>query len=71
MAILIFKTNIRFKKDLKKVEPVLNSIDTITKWNIDQKDIDKILRIESITDEQDEIIKSLQQEGYFCEELED
>jgi hypothetical protein len=71
MPILIFKTNIRFKKDLKKVEPVLNANDTILKWNIDRQDIDKVLRIEAKTDNFEEIINTIQQEGYLCEELPD
>jgi len=71
MPILIFKTNIRFKKDLKKIEPVLNGIDDVLKWNIDRHDIDKVLRIEARTDNLEMIINSIQQEGYLCEELPD
>lgn len=71
MTILIFKTNIRFKKDLKKIEPVLNNIEDVVKWNIDRQDIDNVLRVEAKTNNLEEIINSVKQEGYLCEELPD
>ena len=47
MEVLILKTNIRYKKQLKTVAPLLDSKDNISRWNIDLNDIDKVLRIES------------------------
>ncbi len=71
MNVLIFKTNIRLKKDLKIIQPFLSSYDSIIKWNVDRHDVDKILRIESISDDAGEIIKTISQAGYHCEELQD
>ena len=71
MPILLFKTNIRLKKDLKKIRVLLNALPDITRWNVDQEDIDKVLRIEALKDNSGELIKIINQEGYLCEELPD
>jgi uncharacterized radical SAM superfamily Fe-S cluster-containing enzyme len=67
--ILIFKTNIRFKKDIKLVQPLLEKHSSILKWNIDRHDSDKVLRLEAVKNIAKEIIKQLRQAGYYCEEL--
>jgi len=41
--ILVFKTNIRFKKDIKNVNLFLNQHSMVFEWNVDIKDIDKVL----------------------------
>jgi len=71
MNILIFKTNIRFKKDLKKIMPFLDAHKLVIKWNVDRQDTDKILRIESTSGDTFEIIKTIKEAGYHCEELPD
>jgi copper chaperone CopZ len=71
MEILVFKTNLRFKKQVTAVTTCLNSIDGIVKWNVDLQDKDKVLRIEA-RDLSPQVIKhTLHRAGYFCEELED
>ena len=67
--ILIFRTNIRFKKDIKNIAGVLNEQPSILKWNIDRADIDKVLRIESTTNNSTELILMIRQAGFHCEEL--
>ncbi len=67
--ILVFKTNIRFKKDIKSVEPLLDGHAAILKWNIDMQDSDRVLRLESQQNIAGEIINSIRQAGYHCEEL--
>lgn len=67
--ILIFKTNIRFKKDIKIIAPLLDKHPSVFKWNIDRTDIDKVLRIESEKNNTTEIIYKIRQAGYRCEEL--
>lgn len=71
MYILVFKTNIRFKKDLQKVKPWLGSVASVLQWNVDQQDVDKVLRIETLHPNPHEIISTVKQAGYFCEELPD
>ncbi len=69
MNILIFKTNIRFKKDIQQLNPVLNGIATIANWNVDREDVDKVLRVVTNGDHSQTIIRQVQQAGYWCEEL--
>ncbi len=69
--VLVFKTNIRFKKDVKTVAPFLDASHFIIKWNVDRSDVDHILRIESFSDDINEIIGLITKAGYFCEELAD
>ena len=71
MEILVFKTNLHFKKNLKQVVPHLNELKGVIKWNIDFHDKDKILRIVS-SDLSPRIVENtLQNAGYSCEELPD
>ncbi|MEO6731594.1 MAG: hypothetical protein ABIN01_10290 [Ferruginibacter sp.] len=71
LTILVFKTNIRFKKDLKIIGPFLSDYEPVIKWNVDRKDADKILRIETTSGDPLEIIKTINKAGYHCEELPD
>ncbi|MEP6950601.1 MAG: hypothetical protein ABI863_15055 [Ginsengibacter sp.] len=59
MNILIFKTNIRRKKDLSVISPLLSAYDSIVKWNADRDDADKILRIVSTSNDPVDIIKTI------------
>jgi hypothetical protein len=47
MEVLVFKTNIRYKKQLNAIQQHISEHPGILKWNIDLKDCDKVLRIES------------------------
>ncbi len=67
--ILIFRTNIRFKKDLRQVSPALNNEPRIRRWNVDREDSDKVLRIESGSLKVQDVIDLINRAGYFCEEL--
>jgi hypothetical protein len=69
--ILIFKTNIEFEFDICQIKNIFNNISSITNWSIDREDIDKVLRIESLNNNVAEIINSLNNLGYLCEELQD
>ncbi|MEO6549183.1 MAG: hypothetical protein ABIN94_14360 [Ferruginibacter sp.] len=71
ISILVFKTNIRFKKDLKIIEPCLSAFQSVLRWNIDWKDADRVLRIESVSGNTLEIINTINKAGYHCEELPD
>ncbi|AEW02944.1 hypothetical protein A4D02_02820 [Niastella koreensis] len=69
MEVLVFKTNLRFKKHINAVTPHINNLQGIARWNVDLDDTDKILRIESIDLSPRSVEATLQQAGYFCEEL--
>ena len=69
MEILVFKTNIRNKKQLSVVMPHLQKIRGIHQWNVDMHDRDKVLRVQSIDVAPHIIECTLRQAGYQCEEL--
>lgn len=71
MDILVFKTNIRYKKHIKSLKPHLENIDGITRWNFDLHDEDNILRIEASNVVPASIESLLRNVGYHCEELPD
>lgn len=71
ITILVFKTNLQFKKDIRLLEPVLNQTVGILRWNVDREDIDKVLRIETNSLQPQEIINLVTRAGYVCEELPD
>lgn len=67
--VLVFKTNLRFKKDIEKVKPLLEKLTNIEHWNIDRDDIDKVLRVQSSTVCSEQIVDIIKSAGYACEEL--
>jgi copper chaperone len=71
MNILVFKTNIRYKKNLNEIVIYLNTTEDILRWNVDFHDKDKILKIEANDLHPQSVETVLQSAGYFCEELED
>lgn len=69
MEVLVFKTNVRYKKNVDAIASRLDQISDINRWNFDLHDRDKILRVEA-TELSPEIIENtLQKAGYFCKEL--
>jgi hypothetical protein len=72
MKLLIFKTNIKTRKMVKAVRPILNNHSVIVNWSIDTKDIDNVLRIEvSENLNEDDIIDLIKPKGFGCEILMD
>ena len=71
VLVLVFKTNLRFKKDIRQVQPLLDNHRGILAWNVDRNDIDNVLRIEAMHVQAHDIIGLLTNAGYFCEELPD
>ena len=69
MEVLILKTNIRYKKHVKEIAPLLDGRNSISRWNIDLNDVDKVLRIESNDMELTEVVQLIQEAGFHCEEL--
>jgi hypothetical protein len=71
MEILVFKTNLRYNRDLKRIGSLISGDGRISKWNVDRMDIDKVLRIESKNLLPEEVITLIKNAGYHCEELTD
>ena len=71
MEILVFKTNIRYKKNVSSIMPHLQSITGIMEWNVDLEDRDKILRVKTLDVMPSSIESVVQAAGYYCEELPD
>jgi copper chaperone CopZ len=71
MEILVFKTNIRYKKNITSIKPHLQSITGIMEWNVDLKDSDKILRVKTLNVVPASIENVVQGAGFYCEELQD
>jgi copper chaperone len=71
MEVLVFKTNVRYKKHIHEVANQLDQFTDINRWNFDLQDKDKILRVETSDLSPKVIEKTLQKAGYYCEELAD
>ena len=68
MPILVFKTNIRYKKEVQTVQHYIGKHPGIVKWNVDLKDCDKVLRV--VGNVPPVVIENIVQNlGYVCEEL--
>lgn len=70
-TVLVFRTNINHKEDLKRIETLFRNVKEISSWNVDLEDHDKVLRLESSTIDIETIIKMTNEAGFFCEELMD
>ena len=70
MEVLVFKTNLRYKKQITELTSHMNTLQGILRWNVDLDDRDRILRIEANElccprKVEDALVKA----GYICEEL--
>lgn len=71
MEVLVFKTNIRYRKNILEVETVLKALQGIVRWNVDLQDKDKVLRIVAQDLSPRKVELMLNYAGYYCEELPD
>lgn len=70
MELLIFKTDIKTKKKVKMVKPLLINASFIKDWSIDTEDIDNVMRIETIGNlNESDIIRMMNTCGFQCEAL--
>lgn len=69
MEVLVFKTNLRYKKHVNAIQPHITAQPGVLKWNVDLKDCDKVLRIETTDLHPAKIETLIQNAGYNCEEL--
>ena len=68
--ILVFATNIRTNNDKELISRTLNEISEIHQWNIDQEDIDCVLRVVSKTLSEEQIINIVNNHDFNCKPLE-
>ena len=69
--ILVFKTDLETPERLDAIKPFLDQHPGIIKWNVDNHDVDNVLRIESKNMAPAEIIELAKEAGILCEELPD
>ena len=68
--IVVFKTSVKTKMQVKKLKPHFGKILPNAKWNFDLEDTDRVLRIESESDIVLTVINLLKTHAFDCEELE-
>ena len=68
--ILIFRTSITRRRDIKRIGKLLAQYPQIDKWNVDFEDWEKILRIECSGITALEIAETLRSNHIFAIELE-
>ena len=69
--VLVFKTNLISAKDIHRISPHIGETPGVIRWNVDQHDIDNVLRIETAWLLPQHIIRVVTDAGYLCEELPD
>lgn len=69
MEVLVFKTNLVNADCIQQIQPYLQDHPHIHRWNVDLKDCDNILRIETERLPGKEIEAIVTNAGYYCEEL--
>ncbi len=72
MNVLVFKTDIKTRKNVKVVQPIFNNHPVILDWSVDTEDIDNVLRIETSDNmTEKDVIVLLSTYGFNCVPLAD
>lgn len=71
IQVLVFKTNLVSARDIHRISPLIGETPGVIRWNVDQHDIDNVLRIETAWLSPEDIIRVVTRAGYLCEELPD
>ena len=66
----VYKTNVRHKRQAKKILNVLSEQFPMFSINFDLEDCDKILRVEGKNIPQKKIVRTVTENGYQCTVLE-
>lgn len=70
MRVLVFKTNIKSKGKVQRMDPFFSGNSAVLKWTVDTEDEDNVLRVEALSDFQEtEVISLVKQSGFHCEVL--
>jgi len=67
MTEIKFKTNINCNHCLNKITPVLNAEKSITEWNVELANDDKVLTVKGENIDSNLVIESLSKVGYVAE----
>ena len=69
-VVLVFKTSVTAIEEVKQLRPLLNKLTRRNgNWNFDLEDCDNILRVETQLLNSVNITSTLQNQGFYCEEL--
>jgi hypothetical protein len=68
-TILVFRTSVTRKKEIKRLQPILDTLLPYEHWNFDLEDCDNILRVETRDLSAPTISSVLKVQGFSCEEL--
>ena len=72
MNLFILRTNIKTKSKLNSIKSLFNNHSKIIEWSIDLEDIDKVLKIRSVKNFNENDLKNLLNlKGFNCEALPD
>ena len=67
MTEIKFKTNVNCNHCLNKITPVLNGDKSISEWNVDLTNEDKVLTVKGENVDGNSVIESLSKIGYIAE----
>lgn len=67
--VYVFKTSVKTKKEIRLLKSSLDKLLIQSNWNFDLEDCDRILRIDSLIENSEAIIKLLNDNDFKCEEL--
>lgn len=68
----VFKTDVDTSEKMESLKRIFSRLPSVKNWSIDSDDKDKVLVVDSISNElEDFIIESIMKEGILCEPLED
>jgi len=67
MTEIKFKTNVNCNHCINKITPVLNSNESISEWNVDLTNDDKVLTVKGENVDCNAVIDSLSKVGYVAE----
>ncbi len=72
MELLLFRTDIKSKKKVKTLKPMLNNHSDILNWSVDLEDIDNVLRIEATANlSEEEVMDLVSVQGFYIKTLVD
>jgi copper chaperone len=69
MTEIKFKTNVNCNHCINKITPVLNEDKSITEWNVDLTNEDKVLTVKGENVDGNSVIESLSKVGYIAEAI--
>jgi copper chaperone len=67
MTEIKFKTNVNCNHCINKITPVLNGDKSISEWNVDLTNDDKVLTVKGENVDGNSVVESLSKVGYLAE----